>query len=66
MQKINTQLIDSVQVTNIDMQDYPDFVDAFITYAEWKDSGLPLSDEELEVLNQDSAFVYDEVMNALY
>ena len=36
----------SIEIDGIDMNDYPDFVDAYITYAEYED-GTPLTDEEL-------------------
>jgi len=38
--------IRSIEIEGIDRNDYPDFVDAYITYAEYED-GTPLSDEEL-------------------
>ena len=40
-------LIKSIIIDGIDRRDYPDFCDAYITYAEWSD-GSPLSDEDLE------------------
>jgi hypothetical protein len=36
----------SIEIDGIDMNDYPDFVDAYITYAEYED-GTPLTDQEL-------------------
>jgi len=38
----------NVEVEGVDSSDYPDFVDAFVTHAEWKNTGRPLNDEELE------------------
>lgn len=55
----------SVIVDNIDMLDYPDFSDAFIRYAEFKD-GTPLTDEQLEDLNKDSDFVYKMVLKHVH
>jgi hypothetical protein len=46
----------SIELDGIDMSDYPDFCDAFISYAEAKD-GTPLTDEQLELLNEDTEFV---------
>jgi hypothetical protein len=40
----------SIEVSGINPGDYPDFVDAYISYAEWIGGG-PLSDEELDELN---------------
>lgn len=56
----------AVEVEGIDMRDAPDFCDAFISYAEWSDTGEPLTDDELEELNEDSEFVYSKVMDAIY
>ena len=44
----------SVEVDGVDSADYPDFSDSFISYAEFK-NGTPLSDEELDLLNDSSA-----------
>ena len=40
-------------VDDIVAQDYPDFCDAYISYAEWSD-GTPLTDDELEELQDQS------------
>ena len=51
----------NVEVEDVDMRDYPDFCDAFISYAEHED-GTPLSDDELEDLNDNhSDVVYEYV-----
>lgn len=56
----------SIEIEGVDTSDYPDFADAFICYAERSDTGEPLTDEELDELNQDSSFVYDCVIRNLY
>jgi hypothetical protein len=56
--------ISSVEVEDIFMYDAPDFVDAYISYAEY--DGEPMTDEQLEELNQDGDFVYDSVQRHLY
>ena len=56
--------ISSVEVDGIDTNDAPDFVDAYITYAEY--DGEPMTDEQLEELNQDGDFVYSAVERHLY
>lgn len=43
------KLINNVEVDGIDTSDYPDFVDAFIVYAEY--DGRPMTDEEIDELN---------------
>lgn len=44
-----------------DPRDYPDFVDAYVTYATWDDTGLPLSDGELESLNEHEPEIAQEL-----
>lgn len=65
----NTTLPDickkSVELDGIDMNDYPDFCDAFVTYAESVD-GVPLTEKELEELNQDSELVQELVYAHLH
>jgi len=56
--------ISDVEVDGIDTRDYPDFCDAYISYAEY--DGREMTDEELDVLNEDSDFVYSAVENHLY
>ncbi len=56
----------NIEIDGVDMSDYPDFCDAFINYAEHADTGIPLTDEELDALNQDSSFVYETLMNKLF
>lgn len=55
-----------IQLSGIDMRDYPDFVDTYITSAVWDDTGLDLNDSELDELNEDSEFVYECIQNKLY
>ena len=57
----------NVEVDGIDTKDYPDFCDAYISYAEWMDSGTALTEEELDELNVDHGdFVYENVMDTLF
>jgi hypothetical protein len=53
----------SIEIENVDMKDYPDFCDAFISYAEWQD-GTPLTDDELEKI--DSETVNGAAYESLY
>jgi hypothetical protein len=65
--EINVKLLQDVQVDGIDTRDYPDFCDAFIAYASWKDTGEDLTEEELNDLNENYRdFVYDCVNDHLY
>ena len=46
----------NVQVDGVDTKDYPDFVDAYISYAEYED-GTELTEDELERIP--SAAIYE-------
>jgi len=55
----------NIEIDNINMNDYPDFVDAYIIYAE-DNNGTPLTDTELDQLNE-SGFVNEYIHdNQLY
>lgn len=56
--------IKDARVTNIRMYDFPDFVDAFIESATYM--GRPMTDDELDALNEDRDFVYGKVQEQLY
>lgn len=56
--------ISNVQVAGINTKDYPDFCDAYIEDADY--DGQPMTDEQLELINQDGDFVYEQVMKHIY
>jgi hypothetical protein len=62
---MNLDKIQNIELDGIDTRDYPDFCDAFIYYAEHKD-GTPLSDSEIERINDNSDFVYNLVLNKIF
>ena len=62
--KLNTSKLESVEVDGIDFKDYPDFCDAYISYAEI--DGIELTDEQYEEVNDDSQLVYEYVMCELF
>lgn len=51
------------EVDDLDTSDYPD-VYGWISYAEYK--GIPLSEKELELVNDQGVFVYETVWNKLH
>ena len=55
-------MIFNIEWDDVDLGDYPDFSDAYISYAEWED-GTPLTEEELE--NIDTGDYYDELLESL-
>jgi len=63
---MNTQNIRVLYVDGIVHADSPDFVDAYVESAEWKDTGKELTEAELDTLNEDSEFVHEAVINQIY
>jgi hypothetical protein len=56
----------SLEFEDIDPKDYPDFVDAYVSYAEYED-GSALTDDELEKLDtQYPKEVYNALENYLH
>ena len=62
--RIDTSQVTEIEIDGIDHLDYPNFSDAFILNATYK--GREMTDEELEALNEDSDYVYEQVMEELY
>ncbi len=62
--KLNTSKLESVEVDGIDFKDYPDFCDAYISYAEI--DGIELTDEQYDEVNDDRELVYEYVMCELF
>ncbi|MBC8475091.1 MAG: hypothetical protein H8D53_01465 [Bacteroidetes bacterium] len=56
--------IDNIEVDGIDSKDYPDFCDAYISSADY--DGVPMTDEQLDELNEDRDYVYGHIMDYLY
>lgn len=56
--------ITNIEFDGIYKDDYPDFCDAYIVSAE-KD-GIPMTEDELDELNEDSDFVHTQLMKYLY
>ena len=56
--------ITNVEVDGIDFKDYPDFVDAHISYAEY--NGKEMTEGELDFLSDNSDFVYNQVIKAIF
>lgn len=50
----------------IDYNDYPDFCDIFVTYAER--DGVPMSEEEIEELNsyENTDFIHEKLFDWFY
>lgn len=64
MSNLDYTKIANIEFDGIDHSDYPDYCDAFITNADY--DGEPMTEEQLEEINQDGSFVYESLMNHLF
>lgn len=67
--RLNYSRITDIEVDGVDTSDYPDFCDAYICSANYKTiwgTYRELTEDELERLNEDSSFVYDQVIDRLF
>lgn len=53
--------ITNIEMDNVNWSDYPDFTDAYIESADY--DGVPMTESQLDDLNDDDQFRYDCVMN---
>lgn len=59
--------ITDTEVAGIDTRDHPDYCDAFIESATWRSSLTPLTEAQIDQLNdRHSDFVYEAVQSHLY
>ena len=63
---IDINNVTDIEVDGVNTRDYPDFSDAYATYAVWKDSGEELSDEELDGLTDQHGDVIHELAHEHY
>jgi hypothetical protein len=56
--------VTNVTVSGIDMRDYPDLCDSYISTADY--FGKPMTDEQLDELNEDTDYVHECAMNHLF
>jgi len=56
--------ITNIEIEGIDFKDAPDFCDAFISSADYK--GVPMTDSQLDEINENSDFVYDSTINFIH
>ena len=62
--KIDYKKIDNIEIDGIDTKDYPDFCDAYIVSADY--DGVPMTDEQLDEINEDGDFQHECIMNDLH
>lgn len=58
--QLNGRQIKNTEIDGVDGDDYPDFSDAFFSYAEYED-GTPLLDEELEQLGDSHGDIINQM-----
>lgn len=58
---LNGRPVTDVEIDGVDPRDYPDFCDAYFTYAVFADTGEELTDKDLEELLDE----YPEVANEM-
>ena len=56
--------IDNIEFDGVDTNDAPDFSHAFIMSCDI--DGRPATEEELDIINDNSEFVYNALMDHLY
>jgi hypothetical protein len=56
--------IDNIEFDGIDYDDYPDFCDAYISNADY--NGVEMTEEQLELINDDRDFIYEALMKHLF
>jgi hypothetical protein len=62
--KLDYEKISNVFVGGIDTEDYPDFCDAYIESADYEDREM--TDEELDILNEDGEFISEHAHSQLF
>ena len=56
--------VTAIEFEDVDTSDYPDFCNAFISYAEL--DGVEMTEDELIELNEDTDFVYNKLMENIF
>jgi len=63
LKNMDYKKIDNIEIDGIDTKDYPDFCDAYISSADY--DGKPMTDKQLDELNEDGDYVYGHIMDYL-
>ena len=61
---MDTTGINNIEFEGIDYKDAPDFCDAFISSADY--NGKEMTDEQLNIINENSDFVHEQLYNYLH
>jgi len=61
---MNINKIDNIVIEDINWNDAPEFCDAFIASADY--DGKPMSEEQLDEINENTDFVHDSVNKSIH
>jgi len=61
---MDTTKIDNLTFADIDWKDYPKFTDANIDSADY--DGNPMTDKQLDEINEDYDFVHEKLTNHIF
>lgn len=61
--KLNNIKVIDVEVDGLDIKDYPDFVDSYISEAKFADTKQPLDDEQLAELQEQNPMEFHELVS---
>ena len=62
--KLDTRKLENVVMANVQMYDFPDFVDAYVEYAEI--NGVELTDAQYDEVNENYEFLQQSAYESLY
>lgn len=62
----NGRVVVNVELDGVDSRDYPDFCDAYFSYAEFEDTGEPLTEDQLEWLTNECGDVVNQMAHESY
>jgi hypothetical protein len=63
-EELDYTLIDNIVFGGVDLDDYPDFCDAYIESADY--NGSEMTEAELEIINEDIGYWHDEIVQSCF
>jgi len=64
MMQLDTRKLENVVMADVQMFDFPDFVDAYVEYAEI--NGVELTDAQYDEVNENYEFLQESAYESLY
>ena len=61
---MNRAEIDNVVLEDVHEWDAPDYCDAYIASADYQ--GKPMTEEQLEEINEDTDLIYEQIQNSIH